>query len=344
MGLLSMYTLWLWLLAPMCAAFAPQQLRATHARPPQPQVRATHARRPAPHVRATHARLPAPHVRATHARLLAPRRAAKDDDVLSSVGNATAGLIEGAVRSVTGDGSYKFGDITKRAVAGLTGKDGTFGDLNDDGVVDEKDAALALQMVGDRAKNAVTSFTGKEDYEFGDVGRKILSETERAANELRASYFNDLPAELSRAMFSGLNAKQREALMVAVASYGSVLVLTWSLVSNAMTGLKVVASWAYATRTAAAASRWSDFIRTIYTLRLFEAALLPLKALAAYALVPRYHALVLRLEPRVPLREKTTLHRALALALTYVLGTAAVGAATALGVLLVPRPAPNFCL
>ena len=145
-------------------------------------------------------------------------------------------------------------------------------------------------------------------------------------------------------MFSGLNAKQREALMVAVASYGSVLVLTWSLVSNAMTGLKVVASWAYATRTAAAATRWSDFIRTIYTLRLFEAALLPLKALAAYALVPRYHALVLRLEPRVPLREKTTLHRALALALTYVLGTAAVGAATALGVLLVPRPAPNFCL
>merc|ERR1712147_372645 len=185
-----MYTVWLWLLAPMCAAFAPQQLRATHAR------------------------LPAPHVRATHARLLAPRRAAKDDDVLSSVGNATAGLVEGAVRSVTGDGSYKFGDITKRAVAGLTGKDGTFGDLNDDGVVDEKDAALALQMVGDWAKSAVTSFTGKEDYEFGDVGPKILSETERAENELRASYFNDLPAELSRAMFSGLNAKQREALMV----------------------------------------------------------------------------------------------------------------------------------
>ena len=84
------------------------------------------------------------------------RVAAKDDDVLSSVGNATAGLVEGAVRSVTGDGSYKFGDITKRAVAGLTGKDGTFGDLNDDGVVDEKDAALALQMVGDRAKSAVT--------------------------------------------------------------------------------------------------------------------------------------------------------------------------------------------
>ena len=283
------------LVVPSCAALA--------ARPLGPRMRQTEVRG-------------GPWMR----RLRAAEEEAPEPDLLSSVVNSTTAAVEGAVRTVTGDNDYKFGDITKRTIKDLTGKE------------------ASEYEFGDVTRKAVTSFTGKEDYHFGDITTKVLSETEKAAGELRASYFADLPSELSRAMFQNLDAAQRTALMIAIGSYGSIVVLTWSLVSWAITGVVACASWAWTARVAELAApraKWTHFLSTVYTVRLLEAAFLPIKALLSFLLVPKYHRAVQWLEPRLPLRESAaTLNRAFALAAAYAAGTLAVAAATAAGLLL----------
>ena len=74
--------------------------------------------------------------------------------------NATKGLVEGVVRTVTDNDEYQFGDLTKGVVRDLTGKD------------------ASEYKFGDITKKAVTNFTGKEDYEFGDISRKVLADAE----------------------------------------------------------------------------------------------------------------------------------------------------------------------
>ena len=68
--------------------------------------------------------------------------------------NATASL-EGAIRKVTGDESYRFGDLTKKAAGG------------------------AKEAVEDVVRKA----TGDDGYEFGDLTKRALSDADRALSD-----------------------------------------------------------------------------------------------------------------------------------------------------------------
>ena len=88
----------------------------------------------------------------------------------------------------------KFGDLTKRTVAGLIGKD------------------ASEYKFGDITRKAFTNFTGKDldEYEFGDLTRTALSAADGALADVRDRYFDDLPAALWKRLFVGLSQGQRD--------------------------------------------------------------------------------------------------------------------------------------
>ncbi len=220
--------------------------------------------------------------------------------------NATKGLVEGVVRTVTDNDEYQFGDLTKGVVRDLTGKD------------------ASEYQFGDITKKAVTNFTGKEDYEFGDISRKVLSDAESSLEALRDAYFRDLPNELQRLILGGLPKEQREALISAITSYGSMAVLVWSLVSTTCTAGLVFTAWTRACLRAAP-NRWASAIATIPTLRLLEPALLPVKALLFVLSIHRYQRTALSVQRRLPKRWYPQFVSVIAV---FVAGTASVALAT----------------
>merc|ERR1719446_627365 len=90
---------------------------------------------------------------------------------------------EDAMRKLTGDEEYRFGDLTKKTVA--AGEDAIKGTLSE---LTGKDADV--YQFGDITKMAVTSFTGKEEYNFGDISRKMLSDADAALEYFRDDYFD----------------------------------------------------------------------------------------------------------------------------------------------------------
>ena len=223
--------------------------------------------------------------------------------------NATKGLVEGVVRTVTDNDEYQFGDLTKGVVRDLTGKD------------------ASEYQFGDITKKAVTNFTGKEDYEFGDISRKVLADAESSLEALRDAYFRDLPNELQRLILGGLPKEQREALISAITSYGSMAVLVWSLVSTTCTAGLVFTAWTRACLAPAVtpAARWAKTIATIPTLRLLEPALLPVKALLFVLSIHRYQRTALSVQRRLPKRWYPQFVSVIAV---FVAGTASVALAT----------------
>jgi hypothetical protein len=101
------------------------------------------------------------------------------ENVTKLVDNALPAF-EGAVKKLTGNDEYKFGDITKKAVTDLTGKD------------------PAEYEFGDITKKAVSDFTGKDaaDYQFGDITNKVLSNAEQAVSDLKEGYVGNVPRVL----------------------------------------------------------------------------------------------------------------------------------------------------
>ena len=198
--------------------------------------------------------------------------------------NATKGLVEGVVRTATGNEEYEFGDLTKGVVRDLTGKD------------------ASEYQFGDITKKAVTNFTGKEDYEFGDISRKVLADAESSLEALRDEYFRDLPNELQKLILGNLPKEQREALISAITSYGSMAVLVWSLVSTTCTAGLVFTAWTRACLLPSNTDRWASAIAAIPTLRLLEPALLPVKALLFVLSINRYQRTALSVQRRLPQR------------------------------------------
>jgi hypothetical protein len=121
----------------------------------------------------------------------------------------------------------KFGDLIKRTVAGLTGKDAS----------DYK--------FGDITRKAFTNFTGKdlEEYEFGDLTRTALSAADGALADVRDRYFDDLPAALWKRLFVGLSQGQRDDLIVSIVQYAAVAILAYSFIANLQLSLTIAAAW-----------------------------------------------------------------------------------------------------
>jgi len=119
-------------------------------------------------------------------------------------------------RAVVGDENYQFGDLTKLAVSGFTGKQSyQFGDitrsllekakaptykLSNEGrykeeveqelTVLEKDVANEYQF-GDLTKRAVSTFTGKKSYQFGDIARTVLEKVNTESDKLLNNRVSD---------------------------------------------------------------------------------------------------------------------------------------------------------
>ena len=197
--------------------------------------------------------------------------------------------------------------MTKGVVRDLTGKD------------------ASEYQFGDITKKAVMNFTGKEDYEFGDISRKVIADAESSLEALRDAYFRDLPNELQRLILGGLPKEQREALISAITSYGSMAVLVWSLVSTTCTAGLVFTAWTRACLRATCTDRWAKTIATIPTLRLLEPALLPVKALLFVLSIHRYQRTALSVQRRLPKRWYPQFVSVIAV---FVAGTASVALAT----------------
>ena len=235
-----------------------------------------------------------------------PLRTVVASGAIDLAANATKGLVEGVVRTVTDNDEYQFGDLTKGVVRDLTGKD------------------ASEYQFGDITKKAVTNFTGKEDYEFGDISRKVLHDAESSLEALRDAYFRDLPNELQRLILGGLPKEQREALISAITSYGSMAVLVWSLVSTTCTAGLVFTAWTRACLLSAP-NRWTQTIATIPTLRLLEPALLPVKALLFVLSIHRHQRTALSVQRRLPKRWYPQFVSVIAV---FVAGTASVALTT----------------
>jgi hypothetical protein len=156
-------------------------------------------------------------------------------------------FLEGAVQSITGDKSYKFGDYTKKTVSDLTGKD-----VNKEGY-----------EFGDISKNFVAkagkAVTGKDDYEFGDITRGALTEMENSLQDWQGQAFNDLPSQALQQLFRNVDKSQRRALILAAIRLLAIALLSWGFVANLCTSAIITSSWISASLATATRGCWNPF-------------------------------------------------------------------------------------
>ncbi len=258
---------------------------------------------------------------------------------LRNVFNATKSLFEGAVRQVTGDDGYEFGDWTRGAidetkegfeqtVRAVTGDDDyEFGDWTRGAIEETKDGF----------EQTVRAVTGDENYEFGDITRKALSDAEGALGDARDSYFNELPGAVWQRVMIGLSAEQKRDVIVALCQLSACALLCFSLMNNLSVGMLAAISWAISARRSGlsplADGQWAPYITTLGSLRFVaEPPLLPLRVLLALWLTPSYRALTLKLQRKLPLRKsRPLLNRCLALAVAWLVGNCLAVAAASVG-------------
>jgi hypothetical protein len=145
--------------------------------------------------------------------------------------NPTA-LFENMVHSVTGDSSYKFGDLSKKTLSDVTGKDLNkesyqFGDIS--------------KNLANRAGKAVT---GDEKYQFGDITKTKLQELETELDMWREENLNALPNNLFQQTFKNLSPQQRRELIIAIIRLGAIALLSWGLISNILSAGVMSMAWA----------------------------------------------------------------------------------------------------
>lgn len=253
-------------------------------------------------------------------------------DLLSAMGDAVVHGIEDTVHAVTGDDEYHFGDLSKKIfkkpIEELTGEDASkyqFGDIT-------RRFAHSL----DSPEHPVNQFTGKRKWQMGDVTKKLFADAANATEHamMHNDFFHDLPKEMGIMMFKNLTPKEREELFMFLGTWGAIGILLWSLLSNAATAVISCAAWTWSSRVGgvsplASHARWSHFLHAISSLRLLEAGLLPIKAVVAAVLAPRYYDTTLDLERRF--KGTSRARRAIALVSVYAGGAAAVSAATLVG-------------
>ena len=113
--------------------------------------------------------------------------------------NATKGLVEGVVRTVTDNDEYQFGDLTKGVVRDLTGKD------------------ASEYKFGDITKTAVKNFTGKDEYEVTrtppHTAQRLSSSAHCfliLASVCPVAQFGDITKKLGQMMFGNKDVKKKE--------------------------------------------------------------------------------------------------------------------------------------
>lgn len=183
---------------------------------------------------------------------------------------------------------------------------------------------------GDITKRQVANLAGKarvEDYKFGDVTRRVLSETDQAIAGWRDDTFNELVPTLFDQLLGRVNQKERGDIIVALAQLVVCYFLAFGLVFNLTVSASVAISWATSVfrrgvSPLASAASWSAFLTTHGTLRLvLDPLMQPVRMCAAALLTRYYRRAVVQLQARLPFREDLpVLNRCLALALAWAVG------------------------
>ena len=161
--------------------------------------------------------------------------------------NQAINFIEGAVKKISGDEDYKFGDYSKKALSELTGKD-----------LDNEE-----YQFGDITKNLVNqagkTITGRDDYVFGDITRGVLNDLEQSLEEWKGPALNELPFELAREILSKLSPSQRRATYVAIVRLLAIALLTWGFFANLCTSVAVTCAWTHSCISPVTTGCWSPF-------------------------------------------------------------------------------------
>eukprot|EP00957_Ditylum_brightwellii_P042414 3211590-Ditylum_brightwellii.AAC.1 len=157
----------------------------------------------------------------------------ESEDGKQSSENNPLSFFESVVHQVTGDTSYKFGDLTKKTLTDLTGKD-----LEEEGY-----------QFGDISKNLANQagrvVTGDESYQFGDITKSKLAELEKeleAWKEASTENLNAVPNIVAQT-YQGLTPKQRKEILVWVIRLMAIGLLTFGAVSNVCSSVVLSMAW-----------------------------------------------------------------------------------------------------
>lgn len=222
--------------------------------------------------------------------------------------NSTTTQVEGAVRAVTGDESYAFGDITKKAIGSTTG-----------GV-----------------EGVMRSVTGNEEYRFGDLTRGTLNAadglmtySEKTLGLMRDHDIHELVKLSNHFWGKTMNYEERKEAFTVFVYLGAILVLSYNFVANMMSGMIFAASWALTSRATGASPLapgvWPKLLETQSSLDLFFGGpCLPVRAIVTIPWFFKYRKFVRGLARNSPLREKfPIINRCMSLIVSWVVANLA---------------------
>ena len=146
----------------------------------------------------------------------------------SSSSGAVTDTLEGWMRTITGDPTYQFGDLTKKAYREITGKDN-----------------FTAYEFGDVTRGVLTqtgrTLTGNEDYQFGDLTKAQLAQLEATIQAWQSG--DPLQILWQQGILQSLSPRQRRELIVAMVRLGAVVLVTWGCVQNLCNALILAGAW-----------------------------------------------------------------------------------------------------
>jgi len=143
-----------------------------------------------------------------------------EDTVPREIAGPLQFLFESLVQQATGDESYHFGDLSKKTLSSLTGKNVTregyqFGDIS---------KHVATQA-GQR-------LTHNEGYQFGDLTEAGLKQLEQSLADWKFKNLSDLPNSIFQRTFEGMSPEQRREVIIAFVRLAAIGVLAWGVMAN----------------------------------------------------------------------------------------------------------------
>jgi len=251
--------------------------------------------------------------------------------------------IEGAVRAVgLGDETYRFGDLTKKAVnvteasvrTLIKSEDYKLGDIT------KNVTKVALGA----AESQIRTVTGNDDYQFGDYTKRAIGDiaytTETLLFEnvpvlitMLYNYFEEIP---SRNLFGRLKndlMKEERSIMIQLLQLIAFIGFSFTMVMNISHSFSIIIAWTWVCVRCGISPTESDiswdlFLKTQTSLSVFYLTgplLLPLQVAATFFFCPTYRDAVRYVEKRMPRTEKyPQLSRFFSLVTTFLIGNVLV--------------------
>jgi hypothetical protein len=239
----------------------------------------------------------------------------------SGLGNPV-NQFEFAVRKLTGNENYQFGDVAKAvSVTVTTGLEGTVRDVMRDPNYKFGDLTKgAVNQLTVEVEGTVRKVTGDENYKFGDYSSNILNGADKVLMSWRDDGINEFTKTFWRDSFTP---QQRRDAVLAMFQLGSIAILSFGFVSNCFLSGTFALAWTMASTSTGLSplspDQWPKFLQTLQTLRLvFDLPMLPARVLLAICLTPHYRKAVVALQKQLPWKQKKPiLNRLMALGLFF---------------------------